>query len=178
MEIYRLIIYNKSKRIKTFDKNRLPNPYEAIMQEFCAGMIQERKAVKRAKKRFQEATLRNIREKYPNWDDNFILDTKAKFQTFDTNQDGVIDFLELSQAMDEWGDTTATEARRKIFDHVNTDHSDGIDFEQFCVLVDNIKEKRDDEVAEALAPIIDYGADGIHAMRQLYIEDQLYHGLF
>ena len=36
-----------------------------------------------------------IKEKFPQWIYERIMDLKAQFQTFDINQDGLIDFQEL-----------------------------------------------------------------------------------
>lgn len=42
-----------------------------------------------------DADVAKVKEKFPSLDESLILDLKVQFQTFDLNQDGVIDFREL-----------------------------------------------------------------------------------
>ena len=39
--------------------------------------------------------MHDMAEKYPMWEYDDLMDLKAQFQTFDVNQDGLIDFTEL-----------------------------------------------------------------------------------
>ena len=42
-----------------------------------------------------DVDMESIKQKFPHWSYEDIMDIKAQFQTFDVNQDGLIDFVEL-----------------------------------------------------------------------------------
>ena len=48
--------------------------------------------------------MKKVREKYPLWTYEDLMDLKAQFQTFDINQDGLIDFEELCSVLEEIGE--------------------------------------------------------------------------
>ena len=58
-----------------------------------------------------------------------------QIQTFDMNQDSLIDYEELMQVLDDLGDTSDEEMRNNYFNEVDEDGSGAIDFEEFIWLV-------------------------------------------
>ena len=52
-----------------------------------------------------------------------LEDLRMQFQTFDTNQDGVIDYEELMQVFDDLGDTSDEKMRNNYFNEVDEDGS-------------------------------------------------------
>ena len=58
-----------------------------------------------------------------------------QIQTFDMNQDSLIDYEELMQVLDDLGDTSDEEMRNNYFNEVDEDGSGAIDFEELIWLV-------------------------------------------
>ena len=57
--------------------------------------LQARGEILKAKRKFLEIDYDMLMSRYPQWTMEDILDLKAQFQSFDLNQDGLIDFNEL-----------------------------------------------------------------------------------
>lgn len=54
------------------------------------------------------------------------------------NEDGMIDYQELNAVLDTLGDTTSEAERREYFNSVDTDNSNGVDYEEFLELVHKV----------------------------------------
>jgi Ca2+-binding EF-hand superfamily protein len=65
------------------------------------------------------------------WKNHSLEALIVVFRTIDINEDGLIDFYELCSVLDEIGDDTTEQQRRKYFLNIDLDHSEGIDFEEF-----------------------------------------------
>lgn len=66
---------------------------------------------------------------FPNITEQELMDLKMQFQTFDLNMDGLIDYNELGQVLDDLGDKSSIERRRQYFEDMDADGSGAIDFE-------------------------------------------------
>merc|ERR1711948_191109 len=71
---------------------------------------------------------------FPNITEQELMDLKLQFQTFDLNMDGLIDYNELGQVLDDLGDKSSQQRRKQYFDDMDADGSGAIDFEEFLHL--------------------------------------------
>ena len=96
-------------------------------------------------------TTGEIKKKWQKWDEGTIDSYRLQFRVIDLNEDGLIDFHELYEfthnehrllliiqlscfrchALDEIGDTSSTEDRKRYFREVDVDQSEGVDFEEY-----------------------------------------------
>ncbi|XP_072033024.1 uncharacterized protein [Amphiura filiformis] len=97
--------------------------------QLFVSMIKRRKDARLAKAKFND--MNRIAKNYKHWNRVDLEDMKYQFISYDLNHDGLIDFPELEKVLDELGDTTSHELRRKIFDEIDVDGSDSVDFEEF-----------------------------------------------
>lgn len=74
------------------------------------------------------------REQFPEITEQEIFDLKLQFQTFDLNRDGLIDYNELGQVLDDLGDRSVGARRQQYFDEMDVDGSGAIDFEEFLAV--------------------------------------------
>lgn len=74
------------------------------------------------------------RERFPEITEQEIFDLKLQFQTFDLNRDGLIDYNELGQVLDDLGDRSVAARRQQYFDEMDVDGSGAIDFEEFLAV--------------------------------------------
>lgn len=74
------------------------------------------------------------REQFPEITEQEIFDLKLQFQTFDLNRDGLIDYNELGQVLDDLGDRSVAARRQQYFDEMDVDGSGAIDFEEFLAV--------------------------------------------
>jgi len=124
------------KRFANYCGNDGPqNAFEEITEQFFHDLLLKRQEVLRAKMKIKDMDMKKVREKYPLWTYEDLMDLKAQFQTFDINQDGLIDFEELSSVLEEIGDESSEETRQDLFNEMDEDGSGGIDFEEYLTLI-------------------------------------------
>lgn len=114
-------------------------------------------------KQFPEFTLSEINEFY------------SQFRAFDLNHDGNICITELNCMLDVLKDTSTPEERLQYFREVDVDNSGGIDFDEFVVLVSNVRKGE----SKAFWGLYSLEADRIDRVRkQMAIRQQVESGLF
>ncbi|CAH1800795.1 unnamed protein product [Owenia fusiformis] len=171
------------------EKKRRTNRFERITEDFFQYLLEERAEIIKAKQKFLEVDMEAILARYPRWTADDIQDYKTQFQTFDPNLDGLIDFNELCSVLDELGDKTTTATRRKYFDQVDVDRSNGIDFEEFLELIwvvskpkdpelDSDEEAENEEAGNQLGELCLKGGETAQRVRRLSVVQQMQQGLF
>ncbi|KAL9980970.1 hypothetical protein ACROYT_G009619 [Oculina patagonica] len=90
-----------------------------------------------------EKDFRSLIEEFPEFKEGDIVDLRLQFQTFDLNQDGIIDFKELMQVLDDLGDRSEPSVRQQYFNEIDKDGSGAIDFEEFLALIYQLRKKTD-----------------------------------
>lgn len=139
-------------------------------------IIDSRKDVIAAKLKYKEMDVETIKNRFPHWTDEMILDLKAQFQTFDINLDGLIDFQELGHVLNELGDTSDEAARRRYFEELDEDGSGAIDFEEYLALIDAVLSGK--SKLNKIGQLCQSGSENAQKLRQLSIVQQIDHGLF
>jgi len=124
------------KRFANYNGNVGPqNAFEEITEQFFHELLLKRQEVLRAKMKIKDMDMKKVREKYPLWTYEDLMDLKAQFQTFDINQDGLIDFEELCSVLEEIGDESTEQTRQDLFSEMDEDGSGGIDFEEYLTII-------------------------------------------
>jgi len=127
---------SSGKRFANYNGNVGPqNAFEEITEQFFHDLLLKRQEVLRAKMKIKDMDMKKVREKYPLWTYEDLMDLKAQFQTFDINQDGLIDFEELNSVLEEIGDESSEETRQNLFNEMDEDGSGGIDFEEYLTII-------------------------------------------
>ncbi|XP_054766974.1 calcium-binding protein 5-like [Lytechinus pictus] len=154
-----------------YDKTGFESATEKNFQVF----VEQRKKAREAKIKFDD--LDGLRKKFPHYTVGQIQDFKYQFMSFDINQDGLIDYPELQHALDELGDTSSDQKRRRAFDQIDVDHSDSIDFEEFVELLTKVV-AQDGSLSEAIWKMCKRGTEKTSIIRTMPVERQLELGLF
>jgi len=172
---------------KYHKKSGVPqNAFEEITEQFFASLLQRRQEVLRAKLKIKEFDMKRISQKYPGWNYEDIMDLKAQFQTFDINQDGLIDYEELKSVLDEIGDESPEELRKDLFKQMDEDGSGGIDFEEYLTLIHHITHGHSHTTSNTgismdkntLGVLKQEGTVNAQRVRKLSVVQQIQNGLF
>lgn len=155
-------------------KSTKGNEFERVTQAFFKKVIAHRRDLQAARKKFVDFNPQKLLQKFPFWDVERILDLKSQFLMFDLNQDGLIDFEELCQVLDDMGDTSSVVLRRSYFDKIDKDKSNTVDFEEFNELIYRVQFGECGCIGEACKRT----ADQTTKIRKMAIIQQIQHGLF
>lgn len=112
--------------------------YYLAHKPFWDKILQQRTNSNVAKRKFDEQSVAEYIRQYPEWNETDLITLRDQFLVFDQNEDGIIDYSELDQVLDKWGDTTDQSERVAYFAQIDNDDSDGVDFEEFLELAHNI----------------------------------------
>lgn len=154
------------------------NPFESLTADLFLPIIEERMNIIGAREKFRNFNASMLKEKFPNWTMEQILDLKSQFQTFDLNQDGLIDFQELSNVLDELGDESDEETRRRYFRELDEDNSGAVDFEEYLTLVNAMSSKQGKITSTKLGFICSKGSENANRLRKMSVVQQIDNGLF
>ncbi|XP_020916673.2 probable calcium-binding protein CML23 [Exaiptasia diaphana] len=154
--------------------------FKKIQAQYWSKLIEERKKIALNKRKFQEMgekDFQTLTNEFPRFDMSDILDLRLQFQSFDVNQDGIIDFNELMQVLDDLGDHSDAETRQEYFQQIDVDGSGAIDFEEFLGLIHKLRSEAEDELGQ-LGNLCKRGTDNIQRVRKLSVAQQMQTGLF
>jgi len=169
------------KRFANYSGNDGPlNAFEEITEQFFHDLLLKRQDVLRAKMKIKDMDMKKIREKYPLWTYEDLMDLKAQFQTFDINQDGLIDFEELNSVLEEIGDESSEDTRQNLFNEMDEDGSGGIDFEEYLTLLHTLTKGASAmmPVSQCLGVLQQEGTENAQRVRKLSVAQQIQNGLF
>ncbi|XP_078680660.1 uncharacterized protein LOC144915807 isoform X2 [Branchiostoma floridae x Branchiostoma belcheri] len=152
-----------------------PTASEKACTTHCSDLLSERLAIKEARMLFENTNYEELMEQYPKWTEDDINAFRMQFKSFDLNQDGLIDYRELCQVLDEMGDESKEEVRREYFKQVDVDGSGAVDFEEFLVLIDQVTNS---DNSGGLGMMCSRGTESVRKLRRLTFEQQLNYGLF
>ncbi|XP_031551458.1 calmodulin-related protein-like [Actinia tenebrosa] len=167
---------HRRKNIRELDDTE----FKRIQAQYWSKLIEERKKMALNRRKFQEMgekDFQTLAEEFPKFDMSDILDLRLQFQTFDINQDGIIDFNELMQVLDDLGDNSDEKIREEYFQQIDVDGSGAIDFEEFLGLIHKLRSETEDEFGK-LGSLCRRGTDNIQRVRQLSVTEQMQTGLF
>ncbi|CAG7717700.1 unnamed protein product [Allacma fusca] len=151
--------------------------YETATKELIDGVFEERK------ERIKGKDTQNFRAKlkldqFPGWDEATIDQLREEFRVFGKNNDGVISFQNMSDALDTIGNKSTKAERRSHFDMVDTDHSGSIDFREFCVMVYNLDHSQEEFFSDILYDLYKSLDRDTISIPNLTVLQQLQAGLF
>ncbi|XP_022095808.1 calmodulin-like [Acanthaster planci] len=164
------------KRRKHFRQRNDITEFESLTSKYFGRFVEERQKAQEAKEKFND--LVGLAARFPQWHESDIADFRSMFMNFDQNHDGLIDFPELDKALNELGDTSAYQVRKRKFDEIDEDHSDSIDFEEFLHLIDNVMMSSEEGISGALGDMCKRESQNANILRHLSIEQQMTAGLF
>ncbi|EDO50072.1 predicted protein [Nematostella vectensis] len=153
--------------------------FKTIQMQYWSHLVEDRKKAMENRRKFQEMDNKDyeeLKEMYPKFEIGDIIDLRLQYQTFDINQDGVIDFSELMQVLDDLGDRSDVSVREAYFHQIDMDNSGAIDFEEFLTLIYKLRHS-DDEFG-SLGTLWRQGTDNIRRVRKLSVAKQMLAGLF
>ncbi|XP_066296556.1 uncharacterized protein [Branchiostoma lanceolatum] len=153
-----------------------PTGAETVCTAHCSDLLADRLAIKEARMLFENTNYDELIEQYPQWSVDDINAFRMQFKSFDLNQDGLIDYRELCQVLDEMGDESKEEVRRDYFAKVDVDGSGAVDFEEFLGLIDQVTSSADS--GGGLGMMCSRGTESVRKLRRLTFEQQLNYGLF
>jgi len=159
-----------------YDRDKPNNPFERAVENIFQEVLDERRATINAKAKYREMKVESIKARYPQWSYEQIMDLKAQFQTFDLNQDGLIDFQELCAVLDELGDRSNSESRRQYFEELDEDGSGAVDFDEYLTLVHSVLSGNSS--LNTIGQLCKNGTENAQRLRQLSIIQQIDYGLF
>jgi len=169
------------KRFANYNGNVGPqNAFEEITEQFFHELLLKRQEVLRAKMKIKDMDMKKVREKYPLWTYEDLMDLKAQFQTFDINQDGLIDFEELCSVLEEIGDESTEQTRQDLFSEMDEDGSGGIDFEEYLTLLHTLTNGASAMMpaSQCLGVLKQEGTENAQRVRKLSVAQQIQNGLF
>eukprot|EP00118_Oscarella_pearsei_P001565 m.312004 g.312004 ORF g.312004 m.312004 type:complete len:196 (+) comp196175_c0_seq1:138-725(+) len=152
--------------------------FHVLNKEFWEEFIGERQRRTKAKENFKNMDLKEIRNMFPQWDDEEIHDLKTRFQMLDLNADGLLDENEINHILNELGDKSSPEERKRKFREIDTDGSDGVDFVEFLEVISLCQ-------AEAMKDGYNVGQmfargfkGSVHLVTKLSAKEQMAKGVF
>jgi hypothetical protein len=72
---------------------------------------------------------------FPGWNLPIIERMKSTFEVFDVGGDGLVDFEEMNEILDDFGDESGPEERKIHFDQADTEAAGALDFEEFLTMM-------------------------------------------
>ncbi|OXA50054.1 uncharacterized protein LOC110854188 [Folsomia candida] len=148
--------------------------YEKATQALFEAIIRYRKESKAAKDNYH--TVKVDLKQFPEWNDVMVDRLRSTLQVFDITGDGLLDFEEFCTTLEEFGDITSIETRKKYFATID-DGSGSIDFLEFIRLVYKVTVKTPPG-AEDLAITFQSIDRNMARIRSLDVVQQLQAGLF
>ncbi|XP_068679858.1 troponin C, isotype alpha-like [Montipora foliosa] len=158
--------------------------FQLIQEQYWDKLLYERRQTALTKRKFQEMGEKDFRaliDEFPDFNEGDILDLRLQFQTFDLNQDGIIDYQELMQVLDDLGDRSDHDVREQYFQQIDKDGSGAIDFEEFLALIHELRKTSESFGSNEYGQIGNLckrGTDNIQRVRKLSVAKQLLIGLF
>ncbi|XP_035690973.1 calmodulin-related protein 97A-like isoform X2 [Branchiostoma floridae] len=169
-------LYNAAGACAAPDRRKsVQTSSEKVCTSHCSDLLADRLAIKEARMLFENTNYDELIEQYPKWTVDDINAFRMQFKSFDLNQDGLIDYRELCQVLDEMGDESKEEVRQEYFKKVDVDGSGAVDFEEFLVLIDQVTNSTD---SGGLGMMCSRGTESVRKLRRLTFEQQLSYGLF
>lgn len=166
--------------------------FHKIQREYWGDLLRERQIEMEAKNKFNafddeetiDKSTKQLIKKFPNLTPDEIGNLRMQFQTFDINQDSLIDYEELMQVLDDLGETSDDEKRKEYFNMIDEDDSGSIDFEEFIGLVYSLHQERlssenDKNDKKGIGLICNLsGYDDLQTIQKLTLSEKLLNGLF
>lgn len=149
--------------------------YDKVMCKVWGHAVRTLKKNEEAAKLVAEMDFTELAEDFPEFTVTDINEFYSQFRTFDLNKDGCICITELNCMLDVLKDTSTQEQRLAYFREVDVDNSGGIDFDEFVLLVSNVRKGE----SKAFTGLYSLEADRIAMVRkQMNIRQQVETGLF
>ncbi|XP_055341281.1 uncharacterized protein LOC129590205 isoform X4 [Paramacrobiotus metropolitanus] len=118
------------------DEEQGESIYDGVHEAHLSEHHEERDRINICVRKYIAVDYEEIMKKYPKLTREDIKDYQIEFKLLDLNQDGLLDFDELSQLLDNIGDNSNREKRQLLFQEIDVDNSGLLDFDEFLTLMD------------------------------------------
>ncbi|CAK8678869.1 unnamed protein product [Clavelina lepadiformis] len=152
------------------------NEIDLLHRTYCADIFSQRKQINEKRLLLTQVSDEAYAKRFPQWEPDDIGDYKIQFEIFDLNCDGLIDFKEMNQVLDEFGEPSEEEDRLKYFKEIDLDHSNSVDFEEFLLVVSKLQASS--APGTSIGNIVAKGAKQVKELRRMSVYKQLTNGLF
>ena len=165
--------------VRRADVVKEENEIDRLHRVYCAKIFAERKTAQE-KRHLLSVDDFEYTKRYQFWEADDISDFKAMFKYFDSNGDGLIDFQEMNHMLNQLGEISSEEERYVVFEKIDVDKSKTIDFEEFLMFLDRVREEKSFETpfGKKLEGIVKHGAQQINNVRQMSVYRQIANGFF
>merc|ERR1712099_32937 len=179
--------YTCTGQRRTDDYSSDTTEFHKLQERYWEPLIRDRNLDQEAKEKFRQGgkeMYETYKKDFPNITEQELMDLKLQFQTFDLNMDGLIDYNELGQVLDDLGDKSSQTRRKQYFDDMDADGSGAIDFEEFLHLIDSISASKydvdnpQDQDKKDIGLLCNVGKQNLHTLRQLSLDEKLNNNLF
>ncbi|KAK6302898.1 hypothetical protein J4Q44_G00272530 [Coregonus suidteri] len=82
----------------------------------------------------------DLKNKFPHWTADDLLNMRRQFEIFDTNKDRLLDFSEFCASLNMVNDASTMEARKEMFNTADKDNYKSINFEEYLQLMYDLKQ--------------------------------------
>ncbi|XP_059418743.1 uncharacterized protein si:ch211-122l24.6 [Carassius carassius] len=126
------------------DKEDVYAECHTINVKFCETMHRQNMRSKKEVAMFYEyrrhwsEVVEKLKEKYPQWTSEDILNLRYQFEVFVRDQGYLLHYATFNEMLDVFQDATSPEQRRAMFDSVDTRQYNAINFEEYLQLMNNI----------------------------------------
>ncbi|XP_052466634.1 uncharacterized protein si:ch211-122l24.6 [Carassius gibelio] len=126
------------------DKEDVYAECHAINVKFCETMHRQNMRSKKEVAMFYEyrrhwsEVVEKLKEKYPQWTSEDILNLRYQFEVFVRDQGYLLHYATFNEMLDVFQDATSPEQRRAMFNSVDTRRYNAINFEEYLQLMNNI----------------------------------------
>lgn len=164
-------LWQPSGKYKTLNVHETPQIFHDAAHFLCAAHKDTRLNICGGQLKYKELTVHKIKDMYPHWSDEMLSNIRLQFRAFDTNEDNLIDIIELSSAFPK----IQEDQLENYFNEVDTDGSEAIDFEGFLQLMDILLHC--DDSTSAFLETLQAGSHNISQLYQLSIVEQIQNGI-
>ncbi|GAV03510.1 hypothetical protein RvY_13919 [Ramazzottius varieornatus] len=168
------------------DEEQGESIYDGVHEAHLSEHHEERDRINICVRKYIAVDYEEIMKKYPRLTKEDIKDYQIEFKLLDLNQDGLLDFDELSQLLDNIGDNSNREKRQLLFQEIDVDNSGLLDFDEFLTLMDILAGKprrtdAQDDVGDRQNMMAEYfmrAGEINRRIRRMNLFDQLTNKLF
>lgn len=178
------ISYHRPQDYNAFGERRTDitseeNEIDLLHRSHCEEIFQQRHSNNLRRRMLTEVSDEDYAKRFHQWTSEDIGDFKIQFEIFDLNRDGVIDFKEMNNVLDEFGESSKPNDRWGCFSEMDTDQSGTIDFEEFLMVMMKLQQADSKSRAdENISNIVARGAEQVAKLRRMSVYKQLTNGLF
>nr|XP_039268086.1 calmodulin-like protein 10 [Styela clava] len=177
-----IISYHRPQDYNSFGERKNIPKEENVIEKLHYAHLEEVFASRQnsnTRRKLLDVSDEEYAKKFPQWSPAEISNFKAQFLIFDSNRDGILDFIEMNSVLDEFGESSKPNERWRCFNSMDIDHSGTVDFEEFLIVISRLQRAdKKDPVEENILNIVTRGARQVAKLRNMSVSQQIADGLF